>query len=108
MKKGIFFGVLFVVLLLSCSKRETVAVDNMNTEKLHYDTTAIDSFSDGAVSVDIARQIRMSSQKYKDSLREVAKIQQEEKRIEAELAKENKKKEDDEKKAKTNETPSVK
>ncbi len=35
-----------------------------------YDTIAKDSFSAGAVSVDVARKIRMASQKYQDSLRE--------------------------------------
>lgn len=44
-----------------------------------YDTIAKDSFSAGAVSVDIARRIRMSSQVYQDSMREVRKKMEEEK-----------------------------
>lgn len=45
----------------------------------------------------------MSSQKYQDSLKEALKLQQEEKRITAELEKENKKKAEAEKKLKASE-----
>jgi hypothetical protein len=43
--------------------------------KIHYDTTAVDSFSNGAVSVDIARKIRMSSPQYLDSVKQAKKLQ---------------------------------
>lgn len=92
--------------IIACSKREPVNTDDIQAIQPHYDTTAIDSFSAGATTVDIVRQIRMSSQQYQDSLKEAIKLQQEEKRITEELEKENKKKLDDEKKLKTQEKAS--
>ena len=102
MKNVIFAWLILSLLMAACSKREPI-VDTAQELKLKYDTTAIDSFSPGATSVDIARQIRMSSQKYQDSLKEVLKLQQEEKRITEELEKENKKKAEAEKKLKASE-----
>ncbi|MGO4708082.1 hypothetical protein AB4Y90_02975 [Chryseobacterium sp. 2TAF14] len=102
MKNVIFASAVLALSTVACSKREPVA-DNVQEIKLKYDTTAIDSFSPGATSVDIARQIRMSSQKYQDSLKEALKLQQEEKRITEELEKENKKKAEAEKKLKASE-----
>ena len=71
MKNPIFF-VLFTV-LFSCGKD---AVQIVPAEKeiatVPYDTTAIDSFSVGATSVDVARQIKISSLKYQDSLKKIA------------------------------------
>ncbi|MFL9833951.1 hypothetical protein [Chryseobacterium terrae] len=99
MKNVIFACSILSLLMVACSKREPV-VDNVQEIKLKYDTTAIDSFSPGATSIDIVRQIRMSSQKYQDSLKEALKLQQEEKRITEELEKENKKKAEAEKKLK--------
>ncbi|MBD3904356.1 hypothetical protein NAL32_06320 [Chryseobacterium sp. Ch-15] len=106
MKNVIFAAVILSLLTVACSKREPV-IDTAQELKLKYDTTAIDSFSQGATSVDIARQIRMSSQKYQDSLKEVLKLQQEEKRIMLELEKENKKKAEAEKKLKAAENNST-
>lgn len=106
MKNVVFASLILSLFTLSCSKREPVA-DTVQELKLKYDTTAIDSFSPGATSVDIARQIRMSSQKYQDSLKEVLKLQQEEKRITLELEKENKKKAEAEKKLKAAENNSA-
>lgn len=103
MKNVIFVASILSVLMIACSKREPVS-DNVQELKQKYDTTAIDSFSPGATSVDIARKIRMSSQKFQDSLKEALKLQQEEKRIKDELEKENKKKAEDEKKQKASET----
>lgn len=100
MKNVFFVGFVLFVVMISCSKREPTPENNVQELKPHYDTTAIDSFSDGAISVDVARQIRMSSQKYQDSLKEVLKLQEEEKRIQEELEKENKKKAEQEKKDK--------
>lgn len=106
MKNVICAGVILSLFTVACSKREPV-IDTTQELKLKYDTTAIDSFSPGAISVDVARQIRMSSQKYQDSLKEVLKLQQEEKRITLELEKENKKKAEAEKKLKAAENNST-
>ncbi|KPE50473.1 hypothetical protein [Chryseobacterium indologenes] len=93
-------ALLFIILLFmaACSKKETHNFEGEREVKMNYDTTAIDSFSDGATSVDIVRQIRMSSQKYKDSLVQAKKLQDEEARLKAELEKENKKTQEEEKK----------
>lgn len=103
MKKVFAAGCILSVFLIACSKREPAYSNDVQTLQPHYDTTAIDSFSAGATTVDIVRQIRMSSQKYQDSLKEAVKIEQEEKRITAELEKENKKKTEEEKKLKAKE-----
>ncbi|WP_312341424.1 hypothetical protein [Chryseobacterium binzhouense] len=97
MERSLFAAILLGFLFTSCSKDRPIAENNNEVLPSRYDTTAIDSFSDGAVSVDVARQIRMSSQKYQDSLKEVLKMQQEEKRIKEELDKEKKKAEEENK-----------
>lgn len=107
MKKVLAAGSIIFVFLIACSKNEPANPEQIQTTQAHYDTTAIDSFSAGATSVDIVRKIRMSSQKYQDSLKEAIKTQQEEKRIEAELEKENKKKQEEEKKLKAKENTAV-
>lgn len=107
MKKVLAAGCISFVILITCTKREPANSNEIQAVQPHYDTTAIDSFSAGATSVDIVRQIRMSSQKYQDSLKEAIKIEQEEKRIESELEKENKKKQEEEKKLKTKENSTV-
>lgn len=107
MKKVLSAGCISFVFLIACSKRESANPDQTQSLQPHYDTTAIDSFSAGATSVDVVRQIRMSSQKYQDSLKEAIKLEQEEQRIEAELEKENKKKQEEEKKQKSNENATV-
>jgi len=107
MKKVLAAGCISFVILIACTKREPANSNEIQAVQPHYDTTAIDSFSAGATSVDIVRQIRMSSQKYQDSVKEAIKIEQEEKRIEAELEKENKKKQEEEKKLKTKENTTV-
>ena len=70
MKK--FFGIFVLILTFSCSK-DTIVQEDFSKESLapKYDTLPIDSFSTGATSVDIARKIKISSQKYQDSLREI-------------------------------------
>lgn len=70
MKK--FLRILMVFAVVSCSKKTSVE-EGFSKESLAptYDTLAIDSFSVGATSVDVARQIRLSSQKYQDSLRDI-------------------------------------
>jgi len=103
MKKVLAAGCIIVVFLIACSKPKPSNINDVQTVQPHYDTTAIDSFSAGATTVDIVRQIRMSSQKYQDSLKEAIKLEQEEKRITAELEKENKKKLEEEKKLKAKE-----
>ena len=93
-------AVLFVILLFmaACSKKETHGFEGEQEVKMNYDTTAVDSFSNGATSIDIVRKIRMSSQKYQDSLVKAKKLQDEETKLKAELEKENKKKLEEEKK----------
>ena len=102
MKNPIFF-VLFTV-LFSCGKD---AVQIVPAEKeiatVPYDTTAVDSFSVGATSVDVARQIKISSLKYQDSLKKIAvkveedrllnKAQEEKEKLDKKLAEEKKKQE---------------
>lgn len=58
--------------IISCEKKAVVE-DGFSKESLapKYDTLAVDSFSTGATSVDVARKIRISSQKYQDSLKEI-------------------------------------
>ncbi|MCU7617456.1 hypothetical protein NZ698_09620 [Chryseobacterium sp. PBS4-4] len=103
MKKVLAAGCISLGFLIACSRKEPANLDQTQALQPHYDTTAIDSFSAGATTVDIVRKIRMSSQKYQDSVKEAIKLEQEEKRIEAELEKENKKKTEEEKKLKAKE-----
>ena len=104
---------IFTILLTACSKKESPGFAAEQDVKRNYDTIAVDSFSTGAVSVDIARKIRMSSPQYLDSVKQAKKLQEEESKLKAELEKENKakqeeenKKADAEKKKKSVETPS--
>ena len=91
--------------MISCSKKEPADFYPTDSAKASYDTAAVDSFSAGATSIDVVRQIRMSSQKYQDSVKEALRLQEEEKKLKEELEKENKKKAEDEKKEKNAETP---
>ena len=100
MKNYIFF-VLFII-LFSCGKE---AVQTVPVEKeivtVPYDTTAVDSFSVGATSVDVAKRIKISSLKYQDSLKKTAlkleeekllnKAKEEKEKAEKKLAEEKKK-----------------
>lgn len=100
MKNLLFLAFIFSGFILSCSKKEPADLYPTESAKASYDTTAVDSFSNGATSVDIVRQIRMSSQKYQDSVKEAVRLQEQEKKLKEELEKENKKKaEEDKKKA---------
>ncbi|PIF43900.1 hypothetical protein CLU96_0820 [Chryseobacterium sp. 52] len=97
--KNLLSAVFMILLLLSaCSKKETPGFAADQEVKIQYDTAAVDSFSAGATSVDIVRQIRMSSKKYQDSILQAEKLQKEEQKLKAELEKENKKKLEEEKK----------
>ncbi|RLJ31441.1 hypothetical protein CLU97_0859 [Chryseobacterium sp. 7] len=105
---------IFILLFTACSKKESPGFGAEPEIRMKYDTTAVDSFSTGAVSVDIARKIRMSSPQYLDSVKEAKKLQEEENKIKAELEKENKTKQEEEKKKaeaekkqKASETPST-
>lgn len=69
----------FMILFIACSKKESPGFGAEQEVKMHYDTMAVDSFSNGAVSVDIARKIRMSSPEYLDSVKQAKKIEEEEK-----------------------------
>ena len=59
--------------LSSCGQepQENEMVVRETPEALSYDTTAIDSFSPGATSVDVAAEIRRSSRLYQDSLQKI-------------------------------------
>ena len=103
MKKVLASACIIYISLIACSKQEPVIVNDTQTIQPQYDTTAIDSFSAGATTVDIVRQIRMSSEKYQDSLKEAIQLEKEEERITQELEKENKKKLEEEKKLKVKE-----
>jgi hypothetical protein len=73
MKNVFVFSLL--LLIISCGKKEDdkeVMVQE-NSAIAPYDTIAIDSFSTGAISANIALQIKISSQQYKDSLKDVLK-----------------------------------
>ena len=63
------------LLMISCGKNEVE--NNLVNDDSHkiapYDTVAIDSFSQGAISLDVARKIKMSSLAYRDSLKTVKK-----------------------------------
>ncbi|MBQ0152373.1 MAG: hypothetical protein KBS61_05725 [Chryseobacterium sp.] len=94
MKTFLALGCGIAFTFLACSKQEPVDFVEKEDTRATYDTTAIDSFSNGAVSVDIARKIRMSSQAYQDSLKEVLKVEKEMARLKKEeLEKEKKEKE---------------
>lgn len=73
MKNIFVFSLL--LLMISCGKKEVdKEVDvQENSAIAPYDTIAIDSFSTGATSANIARQIKISSQQYQDSLKDVLK-----------------------------------
>lgn len=106
--KNLFFIVLVSSgLAFSCSKKEPQDLYPADSPKANYDTAAVDSFSAGATSVDVVRKIRMSSQKYQDSLKEVLKLQEQEKKIKEELKKENRKKEEEDKKQKAAGSPAA-
>ncbi|MCJ8152913.1 hypothetical protein MKJ01_03940 [Chryseobacterium sp. SSA4.19] len=92
MKNLFFAAFIFSVSVISCSKKEPVDLYSADSPKSGYDTVAVDSFSNGAVSVDVARQIRMSSQQYQDSVKKALKIQEDENKLKDELEKEDKKK----------------
>ncbi|MDQ1856882.1 MULTISPECIES: hypothetical protein [unclassified Chryseobacterium] len=88
---------IFTILFMACSKKESPGFGAEQEVRVRYDTTAVDSFSTGAVSVDIARKIRMSSPQYLDSVKQAKKLQEEESKIKAELEKESKAKQEEEK-----------
>lgn len=88
----------FTILFTACSKKESPGFGAEQEVRVRYDTTAVDSFSTGAVSVDIARKIRMSSPQYLDSVKQARKLQEEENKLKAELEKETKAKQEEEKK----------
>lgn len=97
------FVILSIFFFFSCGKKDKnvdLIANEANTTP-PYDTIAIDSFSAGATSVDVARKIRMSSIKYQDSLKENLKKLEVEKLAKKELedkAKADKKLEDEKKK----------
>ncbi|MDV7696595.1 hypothetical protein N6B72_06640 [Chryseobacterium soli] len=98
MKNLVFTVFVFLIVLTACSKKETAGFAVQEDVKVQYDTAAIDSFSNGAASMDVVRRIKMSSQAYQDSLKEAKKLQDQEKKLKEELEKDNKKKQEEEKK----------
>lgn len=74
--------ILILLFLVSCGKNadKQAFTAEENNSVAPYDTIAIDSFSQGAISVDIARKIKMSSLKYQDSLKQV-KLKNEEEQL---------------------------
>ncbi len=81
----IFIG---IISLSSCSKKQNqVAISVEKDSPAPYDTTAIDSFSKGAVSSEIARKIKMSSKSYRDSLLVIKQKAEEERKKQEELSK---------------------
>lgn len=82
-----------IMILLSCGKKDVQMTETELPETVTYDTTAIDSFSPGAISVDVARQIRMSSLAYQDSVRKVREQMEIEKALKEKEAKEKAEKE---------------
>ena len=107
----------FVLLLVSCGEEavKTAPIVQVDTV-VPYDTTAVDSFSVGATSVDVARRIQISSLNYQDSLKKISvkleeekllnKVKEEKAQAEKKLAEEKKKQESDKtKKEKQNITP---
>ena len=105
MKNLSFAAFVFSALLVCCSKKEPADLYPADSPKANYDTTAIDSFSNGATSIDVVRQIRISSKKYQDSVKEALKLQEQEKKLKEELEKENKNKAQEEKKAEEKNKP---
>lgn len=75
------------MLLISCRKNKETYDEIGQYQPPNYDTTAIDSFSAGATSVDVAERIRMSSQKYRDSVQQVMLKQAEERKKQEEKEK---------------------
>ncbi|MCC2590453.1 hypothetical protein [Chryseobacterium sp. MFBS3-17] len=73
--------ILLVLMMVSCNKKTPAAATAGAEQYVHadYDTTAIDSFSSGAISVDVAQRIRMSSRRYQDSLQRVREKEMEQK-----------------------------
>lgn len=88
MKNSFAISFFILIFVASCSKNNQNASypDAVFVEPT-YDTTAIDSFSKGATSVDIERKIRMSSFAYQDSIKKEMLKQQEEKKLLEEQAK---------------------
>lgn len=98
--KNIFAILGCALMLIYCSKKDPQIDNTAQTIAPKYDTTAIDSFSAGATSIDVVQKIKMSSIKYQDSLKQVLEQEKEEAKIKVELDKENKKKAEEDKKSK--------
>lgn len=109
MKNWYFLALIVLTGISACSEKKRAAPQVGELQQaVAYDTTAIDSFSAGAISVDVAQRIRMSSAAYRDSVKKVMLILEEEhkkkeeqlkleKVAKAELEKETEKKKEKEK-----------
>lgn len=97
-----------ILCFIHCSKKNSTAVAESEYIYPKYDTVAVDSFSAGAMSMNVAEEIRKSSFAYQDSIKKVREKQEEERlaREEAEkqkAAEEVVKKEEEERKRKAEE-----
>lgn len=72
MKNFLAFTAIIALLSVSCSKKKDYSENEQTYVQPSYDTTAVDSFSTGAISVDVAEQIRKSSAAYQDSLKKAS------------------------------------
>lgn len=97
MRFSLFAITCCLFLSISCTQEKSLPETPVTELKLQYDTTAIDSFSPGAISVDVAQQIRMSSKKYVDSLKAVAELERQTKEIDEAIMKEKKEEENKQK-----------
>ena len=106
MKNLLFLGVISFLFFSCGNKKEEEIVNSKEViTKAPYDTTAIDSFSNGASSAAVALQIKMSSQVYQDSLKAVIIAQEEAKKLKKEEEKAKQKQQDEEKKKKEESKP---
>lgn len=86
--KFFFNTILLVILFVSCSKKQSeISYPDETSNEPKYDTTAIDSFSAGAIPEAVARQIKMSSKQYQDSVKQAKEKAEEELRLKEEKEK---------------------
>ena len=77
----------FIFILFSCSKKESkTPIERHRIVEYIYDTRAVDSFSPGATNINVARNIKIASKKYQDSLANQRKLE-EERKIQLEIEK---------------------
>lgn len=90
--RNIFIIPFLIGIAISCSGENKKMANSTQEDNIPapYDTIAIDSFSNGAISIDVADRIRRSSVAYQDSVNEALekqKMEKEAKRLAEEQAK---------------------